>query len=107
MSFRRHVCVGSNAPWVLGQHLPRRAVMLAVEFPEQSNRELYGATKADAWPSARLAVVFSACKKELAQNVCRPDTQNVAGHKEFIRAMGQAIGGGVRKAERGPNLYDL
>mgnify|MGYP005692976887 FL=1 len=52
-------------------------------------------------------VVFSACKKELAKNVCRPDTQNVVGHKEFIRAMGQAIGGGVRKAERGPNWYDL
>ena len=60
-----------------------------------------------AWPSALLAVVFSVCKKELAQNVCRPDTQNVAGHKEFIRAMGQAIGGGVRKAQGSPNWYDL
>ncbi len=52
-------------------------------------------------------MVFSACKKELAKNACRPDTQNVAGHKEFMRAMGQAIRGGVRKAERGPNWYDL
>ena len=52
-----------------------------------------------AWPSEHLAVAFSACKKELARNLCRPDTQNVAGHKEFIRALGQAIGGGVRKAE--------
>ena len=60
-----------------------------------------------AWPSARLAVVFSACKKELAKNLCRPDTQNVADHKELIRAMGQAIGGGVRKAEGGPNWYVL
>ena len=60
-----------------------------------------------AWPLAHLAVVFSPCTKELAKNRCRPDTQNVAGHKEFIRAMGQAIGGGVRKAERGPNWYDL
>ena len=59
------------------------------------------------WPSASLAVVFLACKKELAQNVCRPNTQNVAGYKEFIEAMGQAIGGGVRKAEGGPNWYDL
>ena len=59
------------------------------------------------WPSALLAVVFSACKKELAENSCRPNTQNVAGHKEFIRAMGQAIGGGVRKAEGGPKWYDL
>ena len=59
-----------------------------------------------AWPSARLAIVFSACKKELAKNVCRPDTQNAAGHEEFIKAMGQAIGCGVRKAERGPNWYD-
>ena len=42
-------------------------------------------------------------KKELATNVCRPNTQNVAGHKEFIRGMGQGIGGGVRKAEQGPN----
>ena len=58
-------------------------------------------------PSALLAVVFSACKKELAKNVCRQDTQNVTGHKEFIRGMGQGIGGCVRKAERGPNLYDL
>ena len=58
------------------------------------------------WPSAVLAVVFSACKEELAKNICRPDTQNVAGHKELIRAMGQAIGGGVRKAQRGPNWYD-
>ena len=60
-----------------------------------------------AWPSELLAVVFSACKKQNAKNVCRPDTQNVASHKELIRAMGQAIGGGVRKAERGPNWYDL
>ena len=59
------------------------------------------------WPSGVLAVVVSGCKKELAENICRPDTQNVAGHREFIRAMGQAIGGGVRKAERGPNWYDL
>ena len=54
-----------------------------------------------------MAAVFLACKKELAQNVCRPDTQNVAGYKEFIEAMGQAIGGGLRKAEGGPNWYDL
>ena len=60
-----------------------------------------------AWPSALLAVVFSVCKKELAKNVCRPDTQDVAGHKEFIRAVGQAIGGGVRKAWKGPKWYDL
>ena len=60
-----------------------------------------------AWPSALLAVVFLAAKKELAKNVCRPDTQNVAGHTEFIRGMEQAIGGGVRKAERGPKWYDL
>ena len=40
-----------------------------------------------AWPSTLLAVVFSQFKKELAKNVCRPDTQNVACHKEFIRAM--------------------
>ena len=46
-----------------------------------------------AWPLALFAVVFSQFKKELAKNVCRPDTQNVAGHKEFIRGMGQAIGG--------------
>ena len=32
---------------MLGEHLPRRVVMLAVEFPKQSNRELQGATKAD------------------------------------------------------------
>ena len=63
-------------------------------------------------PSSNLAFgtfgsgVFSE-KKQLAKNVCRPNTQNVAGHKEFIRGMGQAIGGGVRKAERGPNWYDL
>ena len=60
-----------------------------------------------AWPSARLAVVFSVCRKEPAKNVCRPYTQNVAGHKEFIRGIGQAIGGGVQKAERGPNWYEL
>ena len=59
------------------------------------------------WPSAGLAVVFWACKQELAQNVCRPDTQNVAGYKEFIEAMEQAIGGGVRRAERGPKWYFL
>ena len=58
-------------------------------------------------PSAVSAVVFSASKKELAKNVCRPNTQNVACHKEFIKAMGQAIGGGVRKAQKGPNWYDL
>ena len=58
------------------------------------------------WPSALLAVVFSACKKELAENCCRPNTQNVAGHKELIRAMGQAIGGGVRKAEGDSKWYD-
>ena len=33
-------CVGSNTPWVLGEHLPRRAVMLSVVFPKQRNREL-------------------------------------------------------------------
>ena len=60
-----------------------------------------------AWPSALLAVVFLVAKKELAQNVCRPDTQNVAGHTEFIRGMEQAIGGGVSKTERGPKWYDL
>ena len=60
-----------------------------------------------ASPSTLFAVVFSACKKELAKNVCRPDTRIVGGHKEFIRAMGQAIGGGVRKAEGGPNWYVL
>ena len=43
----------------------------------------------------------------LAKIVCRLAAQNVAGHKEFIRAMGQAIGGGVRKAEGGPKWYDL
>ena len=44
------------------------------------------------WPSACLAVVFSACKKELAKNVCRPTTQYVAGHKEFVRGMGPEYG---------------
>ena len=73
------------------------------ESYKEPHRPMVGAT----WPSALLAVVFSACKKELAKNSCRPNTQNVAGRKEFIRAMGQAIGGGVRKAERGPNWYDL
>ena len=60
-----------------------------------------------AWPSALLAIVFLAAKKELAQNVCWPDTQNVAGHNEFIRGMEQAIEGCVSKAERGPKWYDL
>ena len=81
--------------------------MLAVEFPKQvteSYKEPQRPMVSAAWPSA---VVFSACKKELAKNVCQPDTQNVAGHKEFIRGMGQGIGGGVRKAERGPNWYEL
>ena len=32
-----------------------------------------------------LAVAFSASKKELAKVVCRPATQNVAGHNEFIK----------------------
>ena len=32
---------------MLGEHLPRRVVMLAVEFLKQSNREKKGATKAD------------------------------------------------------------
>ena len=73
------------------------------ESYKEPHRPMGGA----AWPSALLAVVFSACKKELAENICRPNTQNVAGHKDFIRAMGQAIGGGVRKAERGPKWYDL
>ena len=59
------------------------------------------------WHLTLLAVVFSACQKELAENIGRPNTQNVADHKEFIRAMGQAIGGGVRKAERGLKWYDL
>ena len=45
--------------------------------------------RTQTWPSALLAVVFSACKKELATNICRPDTQNVAGHEEFIKDMGQ------------------
>ena len=59
------------------------------------------------WPSGVLAVVVSGCKKELAENICRPDTQNVAGHTEFIRGMEQAIGGGVRTAERDQKWYDL
>ena len=110
MPFGRHVCVDSSTPWVLGEHLPRRVAMLAVEFPKQnkaSYKEPQRPTVGAAWPLALLAVVFSPCKKELAKNGCRPDTQNVAGHKEAIRGMGQAIGGGVRKAERGPNWYDL
>ena len=80
--------------------------MLVVEFPKQSNR----ATKADGRCSVAIGTFGSSLfgmKEELAKNVCRPDTQNVAGHKEFRRAMGQAIGDGVRKAQRGPNWYDL
>ena len=56
------------------------------------------------WPSALLAVVFSACEKELAKNVCRPDTQNVAGYKEFIEAMEQAIRGWCTEGRRRSKL---
>ena len=42
----------------------------------------------------------------LAENVGRPAAQNVIGHEEFIGTRRQAIGGGVRMASGGPNLYD-
>ena len=32
---------------------------------------------------------------------------SVSGQRHMMRSMGQGIGGGVRKAEGGPNWYDL
>ena len=42
-----HVCVDSNIPWVLGEHLPECLAMLAVEFPKQSNKSYKEPQEAD------------------------------------------------------------
>ena len=79
-------------PWELGEHLPRCVVMLAVEFSKQSNKSHKEPQEADGQGSMAIGTFGSSLfgmKKELAKNACRPATQNVAGHKEFIRGMGQ------------------
>ena len=43
----------------------------------------------------------------LAENLRRPESQNVVGSKDFIRSWRQAMGGGVRKADEGPKTTDL
>ena len=43
----------------------------------------------------------------LAENVRRPEGQNVVGSKEFIGSWRQAMGGGVQKADGGPKTSDL
>ena len=66
--------------------------MLAVEFPKQvieNYKEPQRPMVVATWPSALLAVVFFGMGKELAKIVCRPATENVAGHTELIRGMGQ------------------
>ena len=42
----------------------------------------------------------------LAENVCRPEGQNVVGSKGFIRSRRKVMGGGVREADGGPKTSD-
>ena len=43
----------------------------------------------------------------LAENVRRPEGQNVVGSEEFIRSRRMAMRDGVRKADGAPNWYEL
>ena len=81
-----------------------------VEFPKDSKRSYEEKPRqagGPAWAPALFAVVFSAIRFYLAENVCGPGAQNMVGCKEFIRSRRQAMGGGVRKADGGPKTSDL
>ena len=57
--------------------------------------------------SAVFALVFSAIRIYLAENVGRPGAENVMGLKDFIGSRRQAMEEGVRKAARCPKHYGL
>ena len=81
-----------------------------MEFPKDSKRSCKEKPRqagGPAWAPALFAVVFSAIRFYLAENVCRPGAQNAMGLKDFIRSRRQAMGEGVRKAAGGHKRYDL
>ena len=81
-----------------------------VEFLNKSKgscKEATGRMGGANWASAVLAVVMSAIWFYLAENVGGPGAQNTVCSKEFQRSRWQAMGGGVRRADRGPKTSDL